>query len=30
MPDIARGAQVQSMLDACSRSAASGAWETLR
>ena len=26
-PDIARGAQVQSLLDACERSAASGAWE---
>ncbi len=26
-PDIARGAQVQAMLEACTRSAASGAWE---
>jgi predicted dehydrogenase len=26
-PDIARGAQVQALLDACERSAASGAWE---
>jgi predicted dehydrogenase len=26
-PDIERGAQVQAMLDACERSAASGAWE---
>ena len=26
-PDIARGARVQSLLDACERSAASGAWE---
>ena len=29
-PDIARGAQVQAMLDACERSAASGAWEAAR
>lgn len=29
-PDIARGAQVQSLLDACERSAASGAWEAPR
>lgn len=29
-PDIGRGAQVQSLLDACERSAASGAWEAPR
>jgi predicted dehydrogenase len=29
-PDIARGAQVQAMLDACERSAASGTWERPR
>jgi predicted dehydrogenase len=29
-PDLVRGAQVQAYLDACARSAQSGAWETIR